>query len=152
MDSRMIWTDSDFENMSWHDCPIHGISFSDNFKLLLDLDYISQWISKGKYFDFRLAPCTLVFENVYNVNLENSSTILTIDTVDRENSRKPQNADYIGRDTEYDWFIDFVQGGMSFTSTGFKQYARRPAAIIRNQKLTLVERGGISFDITQNYL
>ena len=41
---KTIWTDTDFEQMNWHDCPIHAFSFNDNFELLLDIDYIFKWV------------------------------------------------------------------------------------------------------------
>jgi hypothetical protein len=37
---KTLWTETDFEIMSWHDCPIHALAFDKEDKLLLDIDYI----------------------------------------------------------------------------------------------------------------
>ena len=54
---KAIWSESDLENMGWHDTFIHAISFSEDSKFLLDIDYIFKWIDPVKeetYFKFWL--------------------------------------------------------------------------------------------------
>jgi hypothetical protein len=71
---KKIWTSKDFELMAWHDCPIHGFGFQNgdnytNSELILDIDYIFQWVklkSKNR-FKFLIAPCTLVFKEVLDL-------------------------------------------------------------------------------------
>src|SRR5688572_22325516 len=123
---KSIWTDADFENMDWHDNPIHAIAFTDNFELLLDIDYIFDWVSKRKEYIFWISPCTLVFENVYDLTFEIGPITpgLTIDFVTKENPQKPTNSDFINRDTEFDWIIATQEGTMKFKSVGFTQYVR----------------------------
>ena len=42
---QKIWTEDDFDIMSWHDSKVYGIGFDEeNFKLLLDIDYIIDWV------------------------------------------------------------------------------------------------------------
>ena len=135
---KNIFTEADFEQMSWHDCHIHAFSFNDNFELLLDIDYIFEWVSpkKGsKYYKFWIAPCTLVFENVYNIELESEHKLPIIDYIERSNAQRPKNAEYIGKDLEYDWDIVMISGEMTFKSIGFKQYVRLFPIFIGTQQL-----------------
>jgi hypothetical protein len=76
---KWIWTDADLAKMGWHDVHLHGIAryekverdeekgseghFS-GVELLLDIDYILKWVNLGKYFEFWVAPSTLVFDGV----------------------------------------------------------------------------------------
>jgi hypothetical protein len=145
---KTTFTEVDFDQMSWHDCHIHAFSFNDNFELLLDIDYLFEWVlpKKGsKYYKFWIAPCTLVFENVYNIELESEHKQPIIDYIGRSNPQRPKNAEYIGKDFEYDWDIVMISGEMTFKSVGFKQYVRQSPIFIGAQKLNLEDRGGISF-------
>jgi len=144
---KHIWTETDFDNMRWHDNPIHAVTFGDNFELQLDIDYVFEWILKGKKYIFWIAPCTLIFENVYDLVFDVGPTTpgLTIDSVTKENPQRPKNSEHINRDTEFDWTIEMQEGAITFKSIGFKQYVRRLPKLLRAQKLTLEERGGLSF-------
>ena len=143
-----LWTDHDFENMGWHDCKLFAISFGDNFQLLFDIDYIFKWVQTGKTFKFWVSPCTLVFENVYDVEfqMDGISGGIDIDEISRDNPQKPKNADFVKVDTEFDWTIDTQQGSIFFKSIGYKQYVRQIPKLIYGQYFELAERGGISFD------
>jgi hypothetical protein len=146
--NKRIWTETDFDNMQWHDNPIHAITFSDNYELLLDIDYIFEWILKGKKYIFWISPCTLIFENVYDLTFDVGPTTpgFIIDFVTKENPQKPKNAEYINRDTEFDWTIEMQEGTLKFKSVGFKQHVRQFPKLLSTQKLTLEERGGLSFE------
>ena len=145
---KTIWTDTDFEIMSWHDCPVHAFSFDNENKLTLDIDYIFKWVleKNKRNFKFWISPCTLVFENVYDIVFESDHTVIIIDNISRENHQRPKNAEYINRDLEYDWIIETTVGEISFKSVGFKQYVRQAPVFIGMQELALEARGGISFD------
>ena len=147
---KLIWTDTDFDNMDWHDNPVHAIRFSDDFEFVLDIDYIFQWVHKGKKYLFWISPCTLVFENVYDLTFDvgPSTPGFTIDFVTKTNPQRPKNAEYIDRDTEFAWTIEMQEGTITFKSVGFKQYVRRLPKLIATQKIELEQRGGISFDKT----
>ncbi|HVU95666.1 MAG TPA: hypothetical protein VHE34_10600 [Puia sp.] len=147
---REIWTADDFEEMAWHDCVIHAISFKSDFKLLFDIDYIFEWVLVGKKYKFWIAPCTLIFENCYDVNfdLDMSTPGLEIDCLTRKNPKKPSNAEYIEKQMEFDWFMDTQQGTISFTSVDFSLFVRRKPVYSSAQSFDLEARGGISFDLT----
>ncbi|MEO6358496.1 MAG: hypothetical protein ABIU77_14945 [Ferruginibacter sp.] len=148
--NKTIWTEEDFENMQWHDNPIHAITNSDNFEILFDIDYIFEWILKGKEYVFWIAPCTLIFENVYDLTFDVGPATpgMTIDFITRENPQKPKNSAYINRDTEFDWTIEMQEGNISFKSVGYKQFVRQIPKLVATQKLESKERGGLSFDRT----
>lgn len=144
------WTTNDFERMCWHDCKIYAIAFDKiNFKLLIDIDYIFKWVDpeEDKYFRFWISPATLIFENVYDINIEFSYNMeTTIDNVERINPSRPKNADYIKKDTEWEWIIDGHDGDICFKSVGYTLYIRKMPVYKKNQYLELDERGGYSFD------
>jgi len=148
---QKIWTDDDFDKMSWHDCKIYGIGFDEeNHKLLLDIDFILEWVkpeSNNIYFSFWVSPATLVFSNVYDLNIE-ISTILGIDIckVLREDPKVPRNKEYINKDTEWLWRISSNQGDITFKSVGYRQYIRREPILTDGQSIPYIERGGIFFN------
>ena len=139
---KSIWTEDDFETMGWHDCFIYAFSFGDNYQFLLDIDYIFKWVEAAKKYNFWLAPCTLVFENTYDIviDIESSSGGVDIDDIIRENPQKPKNADFIKRETEFDWIIETQQGSISFKSAGFKQYVRQMPKLLNRQSIGLVDK------------
>jgi len=150
---KSVWRDSDFDVMGWHDASIHAVALSqDAFEILLDIDYIFRWVQPefGRTdFSFWVAPCTMVFRNVYDIRLEADSgsvrPILTVGDLLRSDSRRPKNADHIGCETEWRWVFDCFNGEVSFWSVGFELYVRMAPLLTSAQVLTLDERGGYSF-------
>ena len=74
---KAIWTETDFEVMGWHDSIIHGISFSNHpetfeASLLFDIDYTFQRIldEASQTYSFFVSPCTLVFYEVVDLNID----------------------------------------------------------------------------------
>jgi hypothetical protein len=146
---KTLWTDVDFEQMNWHDCPIKAIAFNDH-QLLLDIDYIFKWVlmRNKKRYQFWISPCTLMFENVHAIELSSDYATLTIDNISRANPVVPKNAAHIGRDYEFDWVIETIVGEISFKSVGYKQYVRQNPVLVTTQELAANARGGISFSTT----
>lgn len=148
---KWVWTEADFDRMGWHDCPIHGIStvseFSDRLELLLDLDYIFEWINQGagRPLAFRVAPATLVFENVYSLRMDIDSRQagLNLDELRREGEEHAPD-----ETTRYwRWNLDLHEGNIRFLSSGFRQYVRKQPVLAQGrQLLDLKSRGGVSFD------
>lgn len=144
---KQLFTDADFDTMSWHDCPIHALSFTDDYKLSLDIDYIFKWVlmSNKKRYQFWVAPCTLVFDNVHKIAFESEDTTIIIDSITKNNPQRPKNAEYLNKDTEYDWLIETTVGEISFKSIGYNQHVRKKPVLLRSQSLDLETRGGVSF-------
>lgn len=145
--NKSIWTEDDFDMMDWHDGFIYAFSFGENYQFLLDIDYIFKWVEARKKYKFWVSPCTLVFENAYDIiiDIESSSGGLDIDNIIRQNPQRPKNADFIKRETEFDWIIETQQGSISFKSVGFKQYVRQTPKLLNNQFIGVTDRGGVSF-------
>ena len=147
---KWIWTEADFEVMGWHDSRIHAIAFSpEDFELVFDIDYIFDWIdpqSNETYFKFWVAPATLVFKNVHEVELEIDSYNgnLEIDNIKRGDERLPLNAEYIGKASEWLWTIECTEGEIRFRSAAFEEFIRRAPQLTQSQTLDRKTRG-ISF-------
>ena len=66
--NKLIWNESDFDVMSWHDNFVHALTFDPDENLFfLDIDYITEWINpkeRTSHFTFVVAPSTLIFKNV----------------------------------------------------------------------------------------
>jgi hypothetical protein len=146
---KAVWTQDDFPVMGWHDATVHAIGFDEDElwaeRLLLDLDYIVKWIEPAvpeENFSFLVAPATLVFEGVgvVEAELQPSRLPLTIDDIHRE-LESQQAPDAVSK-----WVIDGHDFDLRFSARGFHQHFRRaPINAGRSQRLTLLQRGGLSF-------
>ena len=153
LSGRAVWSDDDFEQMGWHDATIWGIAFLHGStpgafaELALDIDYIVQWIEPvppDEYFKFAVAPATLVFHEVWKAHgdFDAFDTVaFEIDSIERGEPENDQQREQNVRS----WTIDGSLG-LSVGASGFHQHFRsRPIGPLRSQRLTLEERGGISF-------
>lgn len=141
--------DCSIESLNFHDCKIYAVGFNnEKSEFLIDIDFINEWIESENEYMFRVFPCTLVFENAWNVEIDISTDIdLIIDSITCVNPRIPKNIDYLPPLTkEYDWSIELLQGQIQFTSIGFHAYQRGESKISKSQSLGLNERGGVSLD------
>jgi hypothetical protein len=64
---------------------------------MLDIDYIFKWIlmPNKKRYQFWIAPCTVIFENVHMIAFESDHTNLIIDSIVRDNPKKAKNAEFL---------------------------------------------------------
>jgi hypothetical protein len=148
---KRLWTDSDFERMGWHDCPVRGLStlsqFPERLELILDIDYIFEWIKPegARPFKFRVSPATLVFENVHSLEIaiKSGQGELELDDIRRDEAQTSPT----GETKYWRWTIELHQGHISLLSSGYKQFIRkRPILKDGRPELTEDERGGVSFD------
>ena len=132
--------------MGWHDSRIYALAFMpDEFEFVFDLDYILKWVHPGPdetYFKFWIAAATLVFDNVYEVDIDIGSNDggLDILNVTREDPRAPRNAEHISKNCEWLWILDCLQGEIKFRSAGYKQYLRT-YPVLGSQQLDPNTRG-----------
>ncbi len=138
-----------FEDINFHDCKIYAIGFNtEKNQLLIDIDFITEWITKNdnKNYSFCVVPSTLVFENVWDVNMDISMDMeLIIDTISRSNPVIPKNIDYLSKSAkEYDWTIELLQGEIRFKSIAIKICQRGETFKQKMQVINLKHRGGIS--------
>lgn len=136
---KEIWSSSDFDSMGWHDVQLNAIAYSrESNELMLDIDYILEWVkpSNGhEKYSFWISPATLVFERVAELKLSFSDgSRWIIDELRRERSGQ-----------SWSWLLECESGEVSFVSSGFIQYFRRPPTSVKEQFLSMDTRGGISF-------
>jgi hypothetical protein len=148
---KYIWTDDDFAVMGWHDAKVHALAFEpapDNLggQLLIDLDYIIEWVTPEppqQAFRFWISPATLVFDSAADLrgdlDLYHSFFELTLNAIERS---EPDG--YMMRQ----WTLDGHNFKVTFRSTGYRQYMRRSPLLVGEQRLSLHERGGLSFSQT----
>ena len=68
-----VWTDEQFDEMSWHDNCVHALRIVEGIhgagELILDLDYILEWIEAEESFRFRILSVTLKFREVTDLRI-----------------------------------------------------------------------------------
>ena len=132
-------TDSDFGQMDWHDATVHSfVILPEQWEIAFDIDYIFEWIqpTPGELsLSFRVAPCTLVFSNVfgYTISLHSESPErITIQEVKREQPRCLDD----GGTIDWEWRLECLQGEITFRASEFKQFVRREPMTIDRQTLS----------------
>src|SRR5687767_3381408 len=136
--------------MGWHDARVHAFAFEpDTWELLLDLDYIFEWINPvpdETHYSFFSAPATMVFENVSDlaVHLE-PYPAFELSGIERSDPQATHPAEHEAGERHWLWTLDFFNGEITFRSTGYKLHVRREPIRITTQGLSLEERGGLSF-------
>ncbi len=137
----MAYTEVDFEHLSWHECHLWGLAFHAGdandlaSELVLDIDFIVERIGgpDGKTARFRVAPASLVFEEVTDLRIgldwgtsgfPLSINPPSIDSIARE--CVPDRMVYPAR-PYYRWQIRFgwpPGAEIVFKSVGFRQTLR----------------------------
>lgn len=135
------WTEQDFEQMGWHDCPIYAMKFDD--QVVFDIDYIFKWNQpgvEGMPFTFWISPATLTFKEVtlfkseFEMDFVNGLEIADISKKSTDGSTQ--------------WNIDTQQGTLIIHATSFEQVIRRNPTLQFGQCIQFYERGDISFSTT----
>jgi len=143
------WTAADFEQLCWHDNPIHGLAIREgehgSGELELDIDYILEWLCDKTtgHCDFRIAPATLTFHEVTDL-------VLSLDYLAMTASLCPpsigeiQRAAYVYpngyRASEWTIEINWPAGSIRFKGEGFTQVLRANPIVVDRQVLTQTER------------
>lgn len=149
---KNIWTSDDFEIMGWHDCYIYAMFLNPNYEFSIDLDYIFKWIdphSSSGNFKFWISPCTLVFENIFDLKIEIEVVEpfrIQIDEIIRNKTDRQISKNYIGGIAPFHWIIETLQGEITFYSNGYNQFVRQRPKLLNKQFIGLNERNGISFE------
>jgi hypothetical protein len=145
---KKIWTTENFEEMSWHDCAVHGLLIAEAEEpgcgeLTFQVDYILEWLnsSSGNY-EFRIVPVELVFHSVFNlkveINYESVSAAIqpfSIGEIKRETTIQ-NGIDLTLWSLEIDWPAGLIQ----FTSSGFTQTEIGNSIVSKGQFLSKLER------------
>ena len=137
MNIKEVWSEIDFEEMGWHDCHIHAISFpQEDLELGLDIDYLFDWIldDKTNTYKFWISPCILFFFNVINLDFNimfRNSIGLNIQNINRNNPRLSPNK----KITLWDFEIITDKGYITFESSGYKQIVKKQPILNQYQIL-----------------
>ncbi len=137
---KNIWTEADFEQMGWHDATVYKMALTNN--LLLDIDYIFKWNSpevEGLGFTFWVAPATLCFRNVKNLQFD--IDVLFDGAFEIEDIEKKEVAGGIH------WTIITRQGEFEFLSEGYTQAIRQQPSFQYQQFIGYGERSGLSVEL-----
>lgn len=142
------WTTDDFAAMGWHDNAVHALRIEEGEhgegELLLDIDYIEEWIPGGEHFEFVLCPATLQFHQVTALRIAIDYATpsagvcpFSLDGIEREAQLYPNGY------TSYRWTLrlNWPEGEISFDSPGFTQTQVAPSRRCERQALTPAERG-----------
>ena len=123
------WSEAQFDEMSWHDNYVHGIQFvggqHGSGELVLDIDYIVEWLQGSSGFQFKVVPATLRFREVTNLRIEIDYAAMTAAmgpfSIDGIRRRSEQRERYVAQC----WSIplNFPGGGISFEAEGYEQIA-----------------------------
>lgn len=143
---KHVWTDADFDRMIWHDNSIHGFApMDETYECAFDIDYITQWVQlpDERRLSFWVAPATFVFENVrlIDVSFLSESGYINIDNIKKSDQVYAPDGEHF----DWLWTINLHQGEISLRATGYKLYVRSKPILSQLQRLTLSQRGNVSF-------
>lgn len=135
---KWIWSEADFDQMSWHDATIYAIQFGKDISF--DIDYIFQWINQDKddFFAFIVAPVTLVFLAPTNATF-NLNTGIWQEVEIEDIQRRTVTAETT------EWVIETHQGDIIITAASFRQIVRRQPTLQIGQQLLPEDRSVSSF-------
>ena len=140
------WSTTDFEQMSWHDCHVHGFRVTEGEhgagEIEFDLDYILEWRCKGEGYSFLVAPATLRFHQVTDLRIaiDWSAPIAALGPfslagIERRSEPRPLHTAAV-------WVlqINWPEGNIQFESTGFTQCTWGREVLSMQQGLAPSER------------
>jgi len=154
----MIYTEADFDRLSWHDCHIWAVELHAGdpdvgdwtSDIALDIDFIVEWIcGVGRGGQFRVAPATLVFHGVTDPTLDIdwgrsglqvSLHPASIDSIERELLQNQKV--YLDR-PYYRWSIRLnwpESSEIAFGAVGFTQTLRAEPVLSDKQCLSRSKR------------
>lgn len=150
---KSIWTQDDFNDMGWHDANIYGMIIEKGEEpwqsyLIFDIDYIFEWIHPippQEYFSFWVAPCTLMFKEVYELRIDLDQQGNTLELFDFDSITMSSKKELNNGCTVYEWLLGLHIGEIQFKSLGFDQIVRKTPVYTNSQVLNLEERGEVSF-------
>ena len=144
--AKLLWTEADLDQMSWHDCRLHAVAIFDDFdphlhELRLDIDYIFEWVGFNETPEqpgYWISPATLVFDpQRFHLDVPGPCG----DWIQSMERTIKGSATY--------WKLSLNTGGdITVIAPGFRQYIRRAPVFTREQSLETHQRGGINFELT----
>lgn len=141
------WSEAEYDAMSWHDAAVHGFRLIEGEdgcgELVLDIDYILEWIRVGDHFKVRSQPATLTFHAVFGLRMSldyaSCSAAFVPFSIDGIERRSEQRNGYVA----HIWTIpiNFPVGQITFEAKGFDQRSRGEPRLSGIAALKPDERG-----------
>ena len=145
--TERVWTDVDYDAMSWHDAAIHGFRLIEGEqgcgKLVLDIDYILEWIKVGDHFEVCRQPATLTFHDVSGLRMSldyaSCSAAFSPCSIGEIERRSEPHEGYVA----HSWTIsiNWPVGQITFGAKGFEQRSKGEARRTDAAVLKPEERG-----------
>lgn len=148
---KTVWADEDFDQLSWHDNHVHGLSIIEGEfgagELSLDIDFILKWnLSDSSRVVFDIAPARLTFYEVINLKFfldyESATAALvpfSIESIDRRLENREGYSAIL-----WNIPINWPKGEISFQASGFSQALQGRVMSKDQQYLTKIERENLS--------
>jgi hypothetical protein len=141
-----LWTDVEFDQMSWHDNHVHALRIVETGDgagdLILDVDHIVEWIKGDPGFQFRIVPVTLTFHDVMFLRMSLDYATPTaafgpfmIHAIERRTEQRPRYLAHLWK-VEISW----PRGEITFEARGFTQRAMAGPVLSQGQCLSAEER------------
>lgn len=141
-----VWTDLQFDEMSWHDNHVHALRVVKgdygSGQLILDIDYIVEWLHNAGETRFRIIPATLTFFEVTNLKLRIDYATATAGLTPFSIAGLQRTSEPRERYVAQVWTmpLNWPHGEISFEATGFEQIGRGSPLISAQQCLKDEER------------
>lgn len=144
---KKVWTQIDFDEMSWHDNHVHGFSLVEgehgSGTVTFDLDYILEWIKRDSGdIAFRIAPAELTFHEVTHlvVNLDYNKPAAALAPFSLESIVKIDEQRERYTASVWRLNLNWPSGHISFEANGFVQTLKGNPVIKDQQVLREEER------------
>ena len=151
-----VWTEADFDGLSWHDNPIYGFSIDNDVSLwksdlVFDIDFIVEWLcGVGSATQFKIAAATLTFHHVTDLKVgvdwgDSGQQVAVAEMTLDHIARQPVEKQLICLDRPYyRWILRLNSprpgGEISFGASGFTQILRQQPVVCAEQKIEPAER------------
>lgn len=130
MNTTGPWSTEDFAQMSWHDVHAHGLAL-ENFNsedgsadLVLDIDFITEWLPDVPGYKFNVCRAELRFERVFGLNLtldykgpSAGMCPFSIAEIERDEVTYPNGS----RSFKWRLNLNWPSGSIQFEAPAFKQ-------------------------------
>lgn len=141
-----VWTHRQFADMSWHDNYVHAIRIVEgefgSGELVLDLDYILEWLPDGDGCRFRILPADLRFLEVTHLRIALDYATPTAGLVpfslDRIERLSEERERYVAQ--MWKLIVNWPEGEISFEANGFEQLGVAAPVVSCEQYLSAKER------------
>ena len=144
--SEQLWTDQQFDEMSWHDNHVHALRIVEGAhglgEMVLDLDYILEWFCEAEGCKFRIIPASLRFLEVTDLRISldyaTPSAALVPFSIDAIERRSEPRERYVAQIWKI--LVNWPKGEIVFEAKGFEQQAFGAPVLSESQCLRPEER------------